>query len=38
MLEKRSCPRKLIYVPVKRTKTLDRNKVLTLTEDILKNG
>ncbi len=38
MLEKRTYPLKLIYVPIKRAKTLDQNKVLTLAEDILKNG
>ncbi|WP_170351593.1 ParB N-terminal domain-containing protein [Ruegeria atlantica] len=38
MLEKRPYPLELIYVPVKRAKTLDQNKVLTLAEDILKNG
>ncbi|WP_083445296.1 ParB N-terminal domain-containing protein [Ruegeria sp. 6PALISEP08] len=38
MLEKKPYPLDLIYVPVKRAKTLDQNKVLTLAEDILKNG
>ncbi len=38
MLEKRPYPLDLIYVPAKRAKTLDQQKVLTLAEDILKNG
>ncbi|WP_299637408.1 ParB N-terminal domain-containing protein [uncultured Ruegeria sp.] len=38
MLVKRPYPLELIYVPVKRAKTLDQNKVLTLAKDILRNG
>ncbi len=38
MLEKKTCPLELIYVPVKRAKTLDQQKVLTMAEDILENG
>ena len=38
MLEKRSFPIDLIYVPSKRTKTLDQQKVLDIAEDILEHG
>ncbi len=38
MLEKRSYPLDLIYVPVKRAKTLDQQKVLTLAEDLRYRG
>lgn len=38
MLEKKSFPIDLIYVPTKRTKTLDTDKVLALAEDIMVNG
>lgn len=38
MLEKRRFPIDLIYVPSKRAKTLDAEKVVALAEDILENG
>ena len=38
MLEKKPYPIKAIYVPAKRAKTLDQQKVLELAEDILENG
>ncbi|WP_300072068.1 ParB N-terminal domain-containing protein [uncultured Ruegeria sp.] len=38
MLEKKSYPLSLIYVPINRTKTLNQAKVLALAEDILVNG
>lgn len=38
MLGKKPYPFDLIYVPIKRAITLDQKKVLTLAEDILKNG
>ena len=38
MLEKKSYPIDMVYVPVKRAKTLDAEKVLALAEDILENG
>ena len=38
MLEKRSFPIEMIYVPSKRAKTLDADKVVALAEDILENG
>lgn len=38
MLEKRLFPIDLIYVPSKRTKTLDQQKVLDIAEDILEHG
>lgn len=38
MLEKRRFPIDLIYVPGKRAKTLDPDRVLVLAEDILENG
>lgn len=38
MLEKKTFPIDLIYVPTKRAKTLDQDKVLTLANDILENG
>ena len=38
MLEKRSYLIEKIYVPAKRSKTLDQGKVLALAEDILVNG
>ena len=38
MLEKRRFPIAMVYVPTKRVKTLDSDKVLELAEDILENG
>lgn len=38
MLEKQEFLIDLIYVPAKRAKTLDRERVLELAEDILKHG
>ena len=38
MLEKKTFPIDLVYVPVKRAKTLEANKVLALAEDMLENG
>lgn len=38
MLEKQSFPISRIYVPTKRAKTLDADRVLALAEDILQNG
>ncbi|WP_298938323.1 ParB N-terminal domain-containing protein [uncultured Ruegeria sp.] len=38
MLEIKPYPIELIYVPVKRAKSLDQQRVLDLAEDILKNG
>ena len=38
MLEKKSFPIDMVYVPAKRAKTLDGDKVLALAEDILENG
>lgn len=38
MLVKRRFPIALIYVPTKRAKLLDPDKVLALAEDILENG
>lgn len=38
MLEKSEVPIEKIYVPSKRAKSLDRQKVLALAEDILENG
>ena len=38
MLEKKSFPIDKVYVPVKRAKTLDADKVLALAEDMLENG
>ncbi len=38
MLQKKSFPIAEIHVPVKRNKTLDRDKVQALAEDILENG
>lgn len=38
MLEKKTFPIEKIYVPTKRAKTLDPDKVLALANDILENG
>ena len=38
MLEKKSFPIEMIYVPTMRAKTLDADKVFALAEDILENG
>lgn len=38
MLKKESFPIDRIHVPVKRVKTLDKDKVMELAEDILENG
>ncbi|WP_299886696.1 ParB N-terminal domain-containing protein [uncultured Ruegeria sp.] len=38
MLEKKPYPIEQIYVPVRRAKTLDQQRVLELAKDILKNG
>ncbi|WP_299084955.1 ParB N-terminal domain-containing protein [uncultured Ruegeria sp.] len=38
MLEKKPYPIERIYVPVRRAKTLDQQRVLELAKDILKNG
>jgi ParB-like chromosome segregation protein Spo0J len=38
MLEKKSFPIAQVYVPTKRAKTLDADKVLALAEDMLENG
>ena len=38
MLEKRSFPIAMVYVPTKRAKTLDPVKVLALAADIMENG
>jgi sulfiredoxin len=38
MLEKKSFPIDMVYVPTKRAKTLDADKVLALAEDMLING
>jgi sulfiredoxin len=38
MLKKNPFPIDMVYVPVKRAKTLDADKVLSLAEDILING
>ena len=38
MLEKKTFPIEKIYVPTKRAKTLDQDKVLALANDILENG
>ncbi|NNE79590.1 MAG: ParB N-terminal domain-containing protein [Silicimonas sp.] len=38
MLEKKSFPIEAIHVPVKRTKTLDPEKVEALANDMLDNG
>lgn len=38
MLEKKPFPIAKVYVPVKRAKTLDADKVLALAEDMLENG
>ena len=38
MLEKRRFPIEMIYVPTKRAKILDPDKVLALAHDILANG
>ncbi|MEL6101638.1 MAG: ParB N-terminal domain-containing protein [Pseudomonadota bacterium] len=38
MLEKRTFPIEKVYVPSKRAKTLDPDKVLALANDILENG
>ena len=38
MLEKKIFPIDLVYVPTKRAKTLDSDKVLALAEDMLTNG
>lgn len=38
MLEKKTFPIEKIYVPTKRAKTLDPEKVLSLAHDILNNG
>ena len=38
MLIKKMFPIAKIYVPAKRGKTLDQDKILTLAEDILVNG
>ena len=38
MLEKKKFPIEMIYVPTKRIKTLDPEKVIALANDILENG
>ena len=38
MLEKKPVPIQSIYVPGKRARTLDPDKVLALAEDMLENG
>lgn len=38
MLEKKTFPIEKIYVPAKRAKTLDQDKVLALANDMLENG
>lgn len=38
MLEKKTFPIEKIYVPTKRAKTLDQDKVLALANDMLENG
>jgi ParB-like chromosome segregation protein Spo0J len=38
MLEKMTFQIETIYVPTKRAKTLDQEKVLSLADDILENG
>lgn len=38
MLVKKIIPIDKVYVPVKRSKTLDHDKVIALAEDILVNG
>lgn len=38
MLEKKTFPIDKIYVPTKRAKSLDQDKVLALANDILENG
>lgn len=38
MLKKRRFPIDIIYVPLKRARTLDADRVLALAEDILENG
>ncbi len=38
MLERRGFPIEMIYVPAKRLKTLEPDKVTALAEDILTNG
>lgn len=38
MLKKRRFPIDMIYVPLKRARTLDADRVLALAEDILENG
>ena len=38
MLEKKSFPIALIYVPTKRAKTLDPDRVIHLAEEIMENG
>ena len=38
MLEKKTFPIEKIYVPTKRAKTLDQERVLALASDMLENG
>lgn len=38
MLEKKTFPIEMIYVPTKRIKTLDPEKVIALANDMLENG
>ncbi len=38
MLKKKAFPIEKIYVPTKRAKTLDADKVLALANDVLENG
>jgi ParB-like chromosome segregation protein Spo0J len=38
MLEKKTFPIEKVYVPTKRAKTLDPDRVLALANDILENG
>lgn len=38
MLEKKTFPIEKIYVPTKRAKTLDHDRVLALANDMLENG
>jgi sulfiredoxin len=38
MLEKKTFPIEKIYVPTKRAKTLDPDKVIALANDMLENG
>ena len=38
MLERKTFPIDKVYVPVKRAKTLNADKVLALAEDMLENG